>query len=78
VLVWSLEDTTGCNYVSLKLARVFSKLKGCADIVPEFFWELGMAGFLLTESSVLKLLYCKSIPLMNFNDIFCYQSKLVI
>lgn len=49
-----LGGTTGCNYVSLKLAHVFSKFKGCPDIMPKFFWEFGMTDFLLKENTVLK------------------------
>lgn len=68
LLVWSLEDTTGSNYVSLKLARVFSQLKGCPVIMTKFIWEFGMTNFLLKENSMPKLFYCKSIVMMNFND----------
>lgn len=68
LLVWSSEDTTGSNHVSLKLARVFSQLKGRPIIVTKFIWEFGMANFLLKGNGMLKLFCCKSIAMMNFND----------
>lgn len=46
--------------------------------MPKFFWDFGMTDFLLQEISMLKLFYCKSIPIMNFNSIFCCQLRLVI
>lgn len=68
LLVWSSEDTTGSNHVSLKLACVFSQLKGCPIIVTKFTWEFGMTNFLLRGIDMLKLFCCESIAMMNFND----------
>lgn len=54
--MWSSEDITGCNYVSLKLARVFSELKGCPDIMHAVFWEFGMTDFLLKEKQSAEII----------------------
>lgn len=59
---------SGHNYVSLKLPRAFSQLKGCPVTVAKFIWNFGMADFLLKENNLPKLFYCKSIAMMNFND----------